>query len=441
MQVSDGLVQAYQRRYPLRLNFYTLPPASTVKVEEVEVWALERLQVLKALESALLRSKNDEDIRKGVDSTLHAYLPLALNHKHKDVLFSQRQKDHVSHFILRLAFSKTAESRAWFLRYETLLFRLRFLAADPGERQNFIRELPEFHQTPLTSSQKEQLRPLLTAASQHIRDIDQEQFFVVDFQQVVDLVQRRQVLVRGGKAYVPAADQSILVVNEFKKRLDKALVLTSRILMRLDEEDRLGPILDNLSSQQASLEYQARKTTDAITAADVDTGIGVSLDEALVYWRKAFRHISDDKFHKEYAYNIRHNYGMEGKRANYAPYSCAKIISANHPGPGDYHGCPYRHFSKDQLQSALHQQGLSEMDVRDIADLAHKGHCQLACTRQFEVTHKVGFSGVTHGAGSHVPNSNAQANTVGDSGQDLPNDRIIHPNQYYDQSVVAMGSK
>ncbi|KAJ1948123.1 hypothetical protein IWQ62_006940, partial [Dispira parvispora] len=93
------------------------------------------------------------------------------------------------------------------------------------------------------------------------------------------------------------------------------------------------------------------------------------------------------------------------------------------------------------LQNALHQQGLSEMDVRDIADLAQKGHCQLACTRQFEVTHKVGFSGMAHGTGGHVTNPNAQANTGGDSGQDLPNDRIIHPNQYYDQSVAAIGTK
>jgi DNA primase large subunit len=52
------------------------------------------------------------------------------------------------------------------------------------------------------------------------------------------------------------------------------------------------------------------------------------IEEALRFWRTEFApRTPGDKFDKEYAYNVRHNYGMEGKRSNYTPYSCVKIIS------------------------------------------------------------------------------------------------------------------
>lgn len=47
-------------------------------------------------------------------------------------------------------------------------------------------------------------------------------------------------------------------------------------------------------------------------------GAGLSYDDSLFFWKKEFtKKISNDKFEKEYAYNIRHNYGKEGNRKNY----------------------------------------------------------------------------------------------------------------------------
>ena len=38
---------------------------------------------------------------------------------------------------------------------------------------------------------------------------------------------------------------------------------------------------------------------------------------------------------------IRYNYGKEGKKKNWQPYDCMRIIMES-VGPGETHGCPFR---------------------------------------------------------------------------------------------------
>jgi DNA primase large subunit len=45
----------------------------------------------------------------------------------------------------------------------------------------------------------------------------------VDFERVPDLVERRRVFLREGKAYLPLSEQQSLIVAEFSNNLERAL--------------------------------------------------------------------------------------------------------------------------------------------------------------------------------------------------------------------------
>ena len=214
----------------------------------------------------------------------------------------------------------------------------------------------------------------------------------------------------------------------------------------MEEDERLLPILSNVARQHSlAAEYDGsgNKAGD-ISADDVDKlaqhfplcmrhlharvtedhhlkhggrmqyglflkAIGLSLEEALLYWKRVFQpRINDEKFAKNYAYNIRHNYGQEGKRTNYSSYSCAKIITTNHPGQGDHHGCPFRHFNADNLRATLRASQVPELNIQEVLELVKNQHYQVACTRYYEVTHKVPQGQI---------------------------DLIQHPNSYFDMSM------
>lgn len=116
-------------------------------------------------------------------------------------------------------------------------------------------------------------------------------------------------------------------------------------------------------------------------------GIGLSLEECLMFWRNGFHKITEEQFNKEYRYNVRHVYGDVGGDSNrrtggYSPYSCQKILTEHPPGPGEAHGCPYRHFSKDNLEALVQAMGVSDSSVlKGIHEDKAKNQHHMACNR------------------------------------------------------------
>lgn len=98
-------------------------------------------------------------------------------------------------------------------------------------------------------------------------------------------------------------------------------------------------------------------------------GIGLSLEESLAFWKTKFSKIMpEDKFEKNYSYNIRHSYGKEGKRNDYIPWSCTRIQNLNPPTATESHGCPYKVYSEEKLKQILFEMNFREVDVLKILE-------------------------------------------------------------------------
>lgn len=116
-------------------------------------------------------------------------------------------------------------------------------------------------------------------------------------------------------------------------------------------------------------------------------GIGLNLEECLIFWRSSFRNATDDTFNKEYRYNVRHAYGDVGGDSNrrgggYSPFSCQKILTEHPPGPGEAHGCPYRHFNLENLTALLQAVGVSDQSVlRGVKEDKESQRFHMACNR------------------------------------------------------------
>lgn len=258
---------------------------------------------------------------------------------------------------------------------------------------------------------------------------EKDAFYKVEWSQVPQLVEHRRVFLKKGWAYVPARQQSAIVFREFEVHLRQALNMTNRAMPQMDEDTRLTPIIDHLSQGflagiASDWQYDEGDDTTKLWAEQVDEcakkhwplcmrsihdqlkkdhhvkhygrlyytlflkGMKLDINEAIAFWKKSFQggKVTEDKFNKEYRYNIRHTYGQEGKRANYQAKTCVALLT----GDAEY-GCPYRFLAPESLQTRLQisygDQGLQSSDIHEILSNKKGSHFNIACTRVFEITH------------------------------------------------------
>ncbi|ANZ75983.1 BA75_02660T0 [Komagataella pastoris] len=437
--------------YSNRLSFYSVPPFEEITLDEFEKWALDRLKVLIEIESSHLRNKTMKELESSIKPILEKHLPLSTNTKDLNQLVAERRKDHYSHYILRLAFCRSEDLRNRFVRAESTLFKLRYKMLSSQEQKQFINGLHLPWEAVNEEEKQTHFEQLLAACTVPIRGIlsqetnvvvtnesvrafcAKEQFLKVPFEFIPDLVSSHSIFMHKGFGYVPQFQQLSLIANQFVSQLTESLQITVRSIPKLDEDDRLLPVLNHISKGYIANEYQSNfKDGDAdvgdINAETVQSksvsqhyplcmshlmkglnqehhlkylgrqqlslflkGIGLSVDEALKFWSFNFTKgpMNLEQFNKEYRYNFRHNYGLEGGRINYKPWDCHQILSKASPSRDEYHGCPYRDLTSEKLTMELNKMGITDQyDVNTIVDNSSRGDYTNACTKVFELTHK-----------------------------------------------------
>ncbi|XP_070697326.1 DNA primase large subunit [Pempheris klunzingeri] len=417
------------------LQFYGQPPLENIALAEFETLAVDRLKLLKTIENlGVSHVKLSDQYTKKLEAESKAlnfpYRSEVEDRKPQNGLSEQekRRKDHISHFILRLAYCQTEDLRRWFIQQEVDLFRYRFNNLLPKQKLEFLHRNNLQYDT-ISMEEKKTLVDELINSSYAVSGItvEQQDFYKVPFQDALDLVRMRKVYLKAGYAYIPHQDIVTIVLNDFRTRLSKALALTARSLPAVQSDERLQPLLNHLSHAYVGQDYSIQKNVGKISLDQIDSlsgksfplcmrqlhqslrenhhlrhggrmqyglflkGIGLSLEQALQFWRLEFIRgkVDADKFDKAYAYSIRHMFGKEGKRTDYTPYSCMKVILSNPPSQGDHHGCPFRHSDPELLKQKLQVYKVSPSGISQILELVKGMHYQLACQKYFELTHNI----------------------------------------------------
>ena len=424
------------------LNMYAEAPESRVSLTEFEDFAFDRLRLLSTIDMARAKGLKGKQLDDAIRKARDAYMPLTQE---------GLRKDYYSHFILRLAYCRSEDLRRWFLQNETELFKWRF-THNPHDNMSAWLATNGLKYEAISADESTRFADQLLQTLKCRREEDAERLakqehYKVPFEEVVDLIRQRRVFVKAGFAYVPQSDLVSIVATRVRAHLSKQLSMHARAwpALREDEAERLSNFLESLATQYVGADdFSEGKTQGAKVSVGelpmlakrsmplcmsnmynklVEThhlkhkarnqlglflkGIGLTLEESYQVWRGNFTKdpaMNAEKWQKEYAYGVRYNYGMEGKRTNWNPHSCMKIISetGTNAAAGEHHGCPFKTFDEGQLKAQLQSYGVSGADLNFIIEKVKGQHFQVACGKYFEAKHKgsalieTELGGITH---------------------------------------------
>ncbi|OUS43594.1 eukaryotic-type DNA primase, large subunit [Ostreococcus tauri] len=453
-----------------RLDAYATPPTEERSIDYLERCASDRYALLRAIDDARSGGKKDGELKKVIREEEERREMRRTNGR-GEFDEENASRDATGHFLLRLASSLKEEHERWFVENELELFKYRFGELSESGKESFMKTngFDDYGAASERDVQehKNELRDVLMADFEFRKALkdasvnnlklgeferkcaeearNAKNWFVVGFEEVSPLVRTRRAYLIGGRAWIRKETLDQLVFGRFRARLSLGMKKAKELFKQFEvaEANRLAPLLRAVHNKRSgrAYEYQGEEGTMSISGIEQTQdsfplcmrqlhnalkkkhhlthggrrqyqlylkGIGLPLDQALVFWKTEFTKSPDcsaEKFEKDYSYGIRHAYGREGKRVNYTPHSCGQCINAT-PGEKDSHGCPFRTMTSggNKNGEALHELLTKSMKIPEdasikIVDKAKGMHYQIACGMTFAALH----DGKEIEAGVHTP--------------------------------------
>lgn len=309
---------------------------------------------------------------------------------------SDQWEDVESHFYCRLLCSQALWSVKWFVGLETQLFRKRLLSYESEKvgvyfKESFLRRLEGI------DTDKNLILPHSSLLMKERGPFEYNSDLKVHFTKVYDLVATRRVKLDRGYCKINPEVMRSCLNNFYRQFLEEKMYWLYEYMLRTPDE-RLKKLHERIFSEKKPISAPTTiedshkylppcisklinklKKTRHIKYNDRQTlclflkDTGVSVEENIQFMRSAFD-VTKSVFDKEYLYGIRHNYGLEGKKANYSSFTCKKIISMSRE-PNTC-GCPFTN-DLDGLSEYMASKGV---ECPEIENMIKNSGCQEACS-------------------------------------------------------------
>ncbi|XP_015414978.1 PREDICTED: DNA primase large subunit isoform X2 [Myotis davidii] len=212
--------------YPHSLQFYLQPPTENISLIEFENFAFDRVKLLKAVENiGVSHVKGHESYQNKLEAEIRK-LKFSYRENLEDE-YDARRKDHISHFILRLAYCQSDDLRRWFIQQEMDLLRFRFSILPRDKIQDFLKDshlhFEAISKEEKTFPEKDILDSSFSSSETSVPE--SESVYKIPFADALDLFRGRKVYLQDGFAYVPSKDIVAIILNEFRTKLSKALAV------------------------------------------------------------------------------------------------------------------------------------------------------------------------------------------------------------------------